>query len=280
MRSQKTWRYVALTTGLLLPFASLGRAVTVDRIVGAVSPNGGSRLMKHFRVPAGAIIVGVEFVNNDLRTTFPRVALLHGQGRKLSEVAVLAEASNIRSVNTHVMRVSFAPIQVRSADDIYVALALPATNGVRGQGDGAGIGAWQRSEPGGSFLASAADGTFQQLDVDLAIRLLYQDTGKAEAGDDTPPRPVQMSVKAHPNPFNPSTTIEFGVPQAASVELGIYAVSGRLIRALVRENLLGGVHQREWDGRDENGVIVAGGIYLARLQVGEKSLVQKLVLMK
>jgi len=68
-----------------------------------------------------------------------------------------------------------------------------------------------------------------------------------------------------PNPFTPVTRIGFDLAAAGRVELGIYSVDGRLIRALVDEERLAGSHEVTWDGRDAEGKKVAGGVYFYKL---------------
>jgi len=72
----------------------------------------------------------------------------------------------------------------------------------------------------------------------------------------------------HPNPFNPTTTIRFGLPAAGQVRLSVYDVTGRLIRTLIDGGLAEGPHEAVWDGRDASGRGVGSGSYFARLLAG------------
>jgi hypothetical protein len=86
-----------------------------------------------------------------------------------------------------------------------------------------------------------------------------------------------------PNPFNPMTTITYGVPQRsgpAMVRLDIYDVQGRLVRQLVRGRQTAGTRQALWDGRDERGRRVQSGVYFYRLQVDGHSLTRKMTVLK
>ncbi len=69
-----------------------------------------------------------------------------------------------------------------------------------------------------------------------------------------------------PNPFNPGTTLEFGLPQDGRVQISIFDVRGRLVRTLVDETRSKGLHQVEWLGEDNTGRNVPSGIYVARMQ--------------
>jgi hypothetical protein len=64
-----------------------------------------------------------------------------------------------------------------------------------------------------------------------------------------------------PNPFNPSTRIEFDLPSATDFRLVIYDSRGRQIRELLTGHLAAGAHYADWDGRDDSGVGVASGTY-------------------
>jgi hypothetical protein len=77
-------------------------------------------------------------------------------------------------------------------------------------------------------------------------------------------------VQAYPNPFNPDTFFRFKVPRQSEVKLHIFNLSGQLVRTLVNDALPQGVHQRRWNGRNNAGYPIASGVYLYRLQVGEK----------
>lgn len=71
----------------------------------------------------------------------------------------------------------------------------------------------------------------------------------------------------YPNPFNPETAIRFALPEAGSVTVVLYSLSGQVVRELVNGNYGIGRHEVVWDGRDASGAVVAGGIYFYRLIV-------------
>ena len=83
-----------------------------------------------------------------------------------------------------------------------------------------------------------------------------------------------------PNPFNPVTTIDFGMPRTGDVNLSVYDLSGRLVRTLVAGQVAAGQHLARWDGRDDQGAQAASGIYLYRLTTPEGALSRKMMLVK
>jgi len=91
----------------------------------------------------------------------------------------------------------------------------------------------------------------------------------------------QVSVTAHPNPFNPSTTIAFELPRAMEVSLDFYDLQGRLVRRLLDESpYVAGSHKQVWDGRDSEGRITSSGVYFYRFEAGHERRVGKLTLLK
>lgn len=92
--------------------------------------------------------------------------------------------------------------------------------------------------------------------------------------------PEQSMYQNYPNPFNPTTMIEYEVKEQALVSLIIYDMGGRKVRTLVLKSQPLGKYQTVWNGRNENGRFVSGGIYIAKLQTGEHISTIKMVLVK
>jgi len=84
----------------------------------------------------------------------------------------------------------------------------------------------------------------------------------------------------YPNPFNPSTSISFSLPQQEMVQLEIYGVDGRRVALLLSETMEAGHHQITWTGRDDSGHLSASGVYFYRIHAGGFTDVKKMTLMK
>ena len=96
---------------------------------------------------------------------------------------------------------------------------------------------------------------------------------------ETPKTPAATYLTQNvPNPFNPSTTIQFGLAAQGRMTISIYDVSGRLVRTLVDGPRSAGLYKETWDGRDSNGHAVASGVYFYRLRAGTFSETKKMVL--
>lgn len=83
-----------------------------------------------------------------------------------------------------------------------------------------------------------------------------------------------------PNPFNPTTTIQFDLKEPGMVSLRIYNMLGQLVRVLVNDKMEAGRYRRQWDGRSELGVAVPSGLYECVLEVNGRRLTRRLLVMK
>ncbi|MCP4546971.1 MAG: T9SS type A sorting domain-containing protein [bacterium] len=107
------------------------------------------------------------------------------------------------------------------------------------------------------------------------------DGGSTGEPDVTPVVPATALMQNHPNPFNPTTTINFVTAAAGAVRLTLFDVNGRQVRGLVAEHMAAGEHSASWSGRDDNGNPVSAGVYLYRLDVAgeEGSRTRKMILL-
>jgi beta-lactamase regulating signal transducer with metallopeptidase domain/Tol biopolymer transport system component len=93
--------------------------------------------------------------------------------------------------------------------------------------------------------------------------------------------PMGFAVRGNfPNPFNPSTTIEYSLPKEELVEVTIYNIMGQTVRRLVNERKPEGMHTAVWDSRDDNGMTCASGVYIARLFSAGTAITHKMTLQK
>jgi|GEM_PF-1177975 len=79
----------------------------------------------------------------------------------------------------------------------------------------------------------------------------------------------------YPNPFNPITSLCFGLPERTHVTLTIYDITGRLVEQLINQHIPAGYHTISWDATS-----YSSGVYIARLKAGRSIKTQKMVLMK
>ena len=91
---------------------------------------------------------------------------------------------------------------------------------------------------------------------------------------------VTRLVGAVPNPFNPTTAIQYEIHQPVRVTVHVYDTQGRLVRTLVDRTQAAGHHDAVWDGRDNGGRASGSGVYFVRMQAGADSANSKIVLLK
>ena len=89
----------------------------------------------------------------------------------------------------------------------------------------------------------------------------------------------------YPNPFNPETWIPYQLAEPADVTLHIYAIDGKLIRALVLGHQPAGMYRSRtraayWDGRNQVGEPLASGVYFYTLTAGNFTATRKMLILK
>ena len=84
----------------------------------------------------------------------------------------------------------------------------------------------------------------------------------------------------YPNPFNSNTRIRYQLDRSCQVELIVYNILGKKVRTLINEKQKTGSHRVIWDGRNDQGSLVASGIYLYQIKTDQFSARKKLILLK
>ena len=79
----------------------------------------------------------------------------------------------------------------------------------------------------------------------------------------------------YPNPFNPQTTIRYGIPRTCHVELTVYNMLGQVVEVLVDDKQPAGTYEFSWDGS-----VVPSGVYLYRIRTESWHRVGRMILMK
>ena len=86
-----------------------------------------------------------------------------------------------------------------------------------------------------------------------------------------------------PNPFNPSTTISYAIPESSievAVKLSVFNIRGQVVKTLVNESQAPGAYLVGWDGTSDTGQRVASGVYFYRLEAGGFISTRKMVVLK
>jgi hypothetical protein len=108
------------------------------------------------------------------------------------------------------------------------------------------------------------------------IRIYSVVNGADGINDDTGQIPSQFKLyPAYPNPFNPSTTISYDLLKESPVNIGIYDILGQRITTLINQKQPAGHHQIIWNAKD-----FSSGIYFYKIQAGDNSETEKMLLLK
>ncbi len=188
------------------------------------------------------------------------VALLSSQGSLTNVFFKLEDSGNPAViVSGGAPRVEWCTFEGAPAEPIRVRGAKPhlahnATIGAAGEFSG--------SEPVGAFAGSDP---------------LERPLGEELAGDGAVPALLDPAI---PNPFTPSTTIQFHVTDSAVVDLGVFNVLGQRIRTLFAGDRAAGEYRETWDGRDDEGRDMPPGVYYVRITQGRTTETQPLVLVR
>ena len=84
----------------------------------------------------------------------------------------------------------------------------------------------------------------------------------------------------YPNPFNPTTTLRYDLPEDSHVSIMIFDLMGREIRTLINKQQSAGIKSIMWDGTNDLGQPLSAGMYLYRISAGDFHSVKKMVLLK
>ncbi len=100
-------------------------------------------------------------------------------------------------------------------------------------------------------------------------------------GDDPMPLPDKTFLGQNfPNPFNPNTTIAFGLKSGGFVNLSIYNAAGQLVSVLINESRPAGPYTAVWNGKDQDGSSVTSGVYFYKLTAKEFEETKKMILLR
>jgi hypothetical protein len=93
--------------------------------------------------------------------------------------------------------------------------------------------------------------------------------------------PSSMTLEQNfPNPFNPTTMIDFSIPTSGMVKMVVADLNGREVAVLHEGVLSAGNYSELWNGLNSNGSMVPSGMYIYRLESPEGVLVRKMMLLK
>ena len=91
---------------------------------------------------------------------------------------------------------------------------------------------------------------------------------------------VYVLDQNHPNPFNPTTTLRYDLPEDVMVNITIYDMMGRQVKTLINGKQFAGYKSLKWNATNNLGQSVSAGLYLYMIQAGDFRQIRKMVLFK
>jgi flagellar hook assembly protein FlgD len=83
--------------------------------------------------------------------------------------------------------------------------------------------------------------------------------------------------QAFPNPFNASISIAYEIKKTEVVHLKIYNINGKEVKNLVNRTEHHGFYKIKWDGKNNQGISISGGIYFVHIQTGNSIQTRKII---
>ncbi len=129
---------------------------------------------------------------------------------------------------------------------------------------------WPNAYVGGSY-----ENEIDYLTDWITARLDWMDEQALSADDDNQLIRSYSLDPAYPNPFNPTTTIEFSIPQTEFVTVKVYNIVGHEITTLINDELFTGNYSIKWDGSHQ-----PSGLYFVQIESGSFIQTRKMMLLK
>ena len=129
------------------------------------------------------------------------------------------------------------------------------------------------------FSIKATDG-IDTIDVTGEDRVLYVNRYEylSTLGEGIP---TEFALhENYPNPFNPSTTLRFDLPELSDVNVIIYNMLGQKVKTFNMQSTPAGYHTIKWDATNDYGDPVGAGVYLYQLQANQFVKTRKMILLK
>ena len=130
------------------------------------------------------------------------------------------------------------------------------------------------------FNVKASDG-IDSVDISGDNRLIYVNRYDNYLSTESEKIPTEFALhENYPNPFNPTTTLRFDLPEISDVRLTIFNMLGQKVKTYNMESTPAGYHALKWNATNDYGKPVSAGIYLYQIQAGEYISTKKMVLLK
>jgi hypothetical protein len=130
---------------------------------------------------------------------------------------------------------------------------------------------------GSSTLVAVSDISNSQSSMTADFFVSLSSSADDDGGSQLPRLSLAQN---HPNPFNPSTTIEFTLGNDGNAEIVAFNILGEKVATIVSEYYAAGTHSVTWNGTSDDGEALSSGMYFYELRHGGKKEVKKMLLLK
>jgi len=149
-------------------------------------------------------------------------------------------------------------------------------------------GAAETIEPGLFVLSSLPFSLYDPQSIKVEQIIVADENNRAMPKveieikyEGAPGMPLDYSLSQNfPNPFNPTTNVQFTVPQEGLVTIKVYDMLGQDVATLYSGNAIGGTYTLNWDGKDNSGNAVSSGSYIYKMTAGDFVQSKKMTFLK
>ena len=115
---------------------------------------------------------------------------------------------------------------------------------------------------------------------EFALDDIYWDGGTIDSQENTIDLQQFTLQQNFPNPFNPTTNINFSLKNASNVQIDIFNLKGQRVKTLISQTINAGEHSITWNGNDDSNSPVSSGIYYYKISTEFGEDTKKCILMK
>lgn len=241
------------------------------------------------RVPDDKMVTGIRWYNGSATEAFPRVLVASGTRLfppPFDESVVMADSVN--GLEGQWSTVMFVNPIASTSGALFFEMEYPANYAPPASSAALGVGYAQQDASHPYFVTGDGE---TWTEVAARCRVLLEpvledrlpgvfELNQAQMGESSVPPVARTGLFVAPNPFNPQTKIELSLAGAATGDLRVYDVRGRLVIELFRGAFAQGANMFVWNGRDAQGRGVSSGAYWVQARTDDRLLTQKVLLLK
>jgi hypothetical protein len=272
---------------------STARAQDVDGVFGLAPMPDGAAMAVWVPLSSVEAVSGVRWFNNDGSKVFPEVLAVAGDSAYPSQMSEAVQVgSDVAGSTLGWSEIAFPQALASATPGLFLIFKLPPDGVFVAEGEGCGLGyqigdgqirCWVATE---SDEWSQLSPEYQMAVIPIMnsnkssdVLVLGSKDSKLNSGE-KPSLPTTAALHVGPNPFNPSTIINYSLPKDADVTLEIFDVRGRKIVSLVAGWQTAGRHTVTWEGFDGKGNPQPSGVYLAQMRAGAIHMSCRMTLLK